>query len=184
MPSTSHLSVVDDRGNAVAMTSSIEQAFGARLLVGGFLLNNELTDFAFVPDQDGRPRANRVEPGKRPRSSMAPTMVFDADNHLRLVIGSPGGSRIVGYVARAVTGVLDFGLDVQAAIDLPHALNRNGPTELERGTDLVPLKEALEARGHKVVVTDMSSGLHGIELFRHGLIGGADPRREGIARGD
>ena len=184
MPSTSHLSVVDDRGNAVAMTSSVEQAFGARLLVRGFLLNNELTDFAFVPDQDGRPRANRVEPGKRPRSSMAPTLVFDADNQLRLVIGSPGGSRIIGYVARAVTGVLDFGLDVQAAIDLPHALNRNGPTELERGTDLVPLKDALEARGHKVVVTDMSSGLHGIELFRHGLIGGADPRREGVARGD
>jgi gamma-glutamyltranspeptidase/glutathione hydrolase len=115
---------------------------------------------------------------------MAPTMVFDADHRLRLVIGSPGGSRIIGYVVRAVTGVLDFGLDVQAAIDLPHALNRNGPTEIERGTDLVPLKGALEARGHHVIVTDMSSGLHGIELFGRGLIGGADPRREGVARGD
>ena len=184
MPSTSHLSVVDDRGNAVALTSSIEQAFGARLMVRGFMLNNQLTDFAFVPEADGRPRANRVEPGKRPRSSMAPTLVFDREGNLVLAIGSPGGSRIIGYVARAVTGVLDFGLDVQAAIDLPHAVNRNGPTEIERGSDLVPLADGLRALGHKVVVTDMNSGLHGIERFRYGLIGGADPRREGVARGD
>jgi gamma-glutamyltranspeptidase/glutathione hydrolase len=184
MPSTSHLSVIDDQGNAVALTSSIEQAFGARLMVRGFLLNNELTDFSFVPERDGRPVANRVEPGKRPRSTMAPTLVFDQDGRLVLAIGSPGGSRIVGYVVRAVTGVLDFGLDVQAAIDLPHALNRNGPTEIERGSDLVPLADALKALGHRVVVTGMSSGLHGIEPFRYGLIGGADPRREGVARGD
>ena len=184
MPSTSHVSVVDDDGNAVALTSSIEQAFGSQLLVHGFLLNNELTDFSFLPRYDGWPVANRVEPGKRPRSSMAPTMVFDEHKNLLLVIGSPGGSRIIGFVVRVVTGVFDFGLDVQAAIDLPHAQNRNGPTELERGTSIVDYKSALEARGHHVVITNMNSGLHGIEIFRYGLIGGADPRREGVARGD
>ncbi|HEX7006505.1 MAG TPA: gamma-glutamyltransferase [Alphaproteobacteria bacterium] len=184
VPSTSHISVVDDRGNAVALTASIEHAFGSRLMVRGFLLNNQLTDFAFEPERDGRPVANRVAPGKRPRSSMAPTMVFDRDGRLVLVIGSPGGSRIIGYVVRAVTGVLDFGLDVQAAIDLPHAVNRNGPTEIERGTALAMLRDRLEAMGHMVVLRDMASGLHGIEIFRHGLIAGADPRREGVARGD
>ncbi|WP_235830176.1 gamma-glutamyltransferase [Algihabitans albus] len=181
-PSTSHLSVVDAEGRAVSMTSSIENAFGSRLMVRGFLLNNQLTDFAFVPEVDGRPVANRVEPGKRPRSSMSPTLVFDDGGGLRLVVGSPGGSRIIGYVVRALTGVLDHGLGVQEAIDLPHAVNRNGPTDLESGTAAAAAKTALEALGHVVRETEMTSGLHGILVLDDGsLEGGADPRREGIA---
>src|SRR5690606_1748104 len=131
---TSHLSIVDGDGNAVSMTTTIESSFGSRLMVRGFLLNNELTDFDFVPTIDGRTVANRIEPGKRPRSSMAPTLVFDADAKLVLVIGSPGGSRIINYVLEALIAVLDWNLDVQAAIDLAHVGSRNGPTELERGT--------------------------------------------------
>jgi len=181
-PSTSHLSIVDADGNAVAMTSSIEHAFGSQIMVRGFLLNNQLTDFSFVPDQDGRPVANRIAPGKRPRSSMAPTMVFDADGRLVLVIGTPGGSRIIGFVAQRIVAVLDWGLDIQTAIDLPHILNRNGPTELEAGT-AAALAPALERLGHAVQVSTMSSGLHGIRIGPDGLTGGADSRREGVARG-
>ena len=181
-PSTSHLSVVDAEGQAVSMTSSIENAFGSRLMVRGFLLNNQLTDFAFVPEVEGRPVANRVEPGKRPRSSMSPTLVFDSGGALEMAIGSPGGSRIIGYVVRAVTGVLDHGLSVQAAIDLPHAVNRNGPTDLESGTAAAGSKAALEALGHVVRETELTSGLHGIRVLPDGsLEGGADPRREGVA---
>ncbi len=182
-PSTSHLSVVDAEGRAVSMTTSIENAFGSRLMVRGFLLNNQLTDFAFVPEtEDGLPVANRVEPGKRPRSSMSPTLVFTEDEDLALAIGSPGGSRIIGYVARALTGVLDFGLDVQAAIELPHVVNRNGSTDLEAGTAAAEAKAALEALGHAARVQEMTSGLHGIRVRSDGsLEGGADPRREGVA---
>ena len=181
-PSTSHLSVVDAEGQAVSMTSSVENAFGSRVMVRGFLLNNQLTDFAFVPEVEGRPVANRVEPGKRPRSSMSPTLVFDTGGALHLAIGSPGGSRIIGYVVRAVTGVLDHGLSVQAAIELPHAVNRNGPTDLESGTAAAGAKAALEALGHVVRETEMTSGLHGIRVLPDGsLEGGADPRREGVA---
>ena len=186
-PGTSHVSVVDRRGNAVALTSSIEFAFGSALMVRGFLLNNQLTDFSFAPERDGRDVANRVQPGKRPRSSMAPTMVFDADGRLRLVVGSPGGSRIICYVAGTLVAVIDWGLDAQAAVELPHRCNRGGATELERGTALVALRDALEARGHAVKFRDMNSGLHAVQLDHEGdetvLFGAVDPRREGLAAG-
>ncbi|MEZ5670556.1 MAG: gamma-glutamyltransferase [Alphaproteobacteria bacterium] len=184
LPSTSHISIVDADGNAVAMTTSIESAFGSRVMVHGVLLNNQLTDFSFRPEDAAGPVANRVEPGKRPRSSMAPTMVFDADGRLVLVVGSPGGSRIIGYVAQAIIAALDWGLDPQAAVALPHLGNRNGSTDLEEGTAAADLADALEAMGHDVRVMPLNSGLHMIKIDGDGLLGGADPRREGIARGD
>ncbi|RZS77195.1 gamma-glutamyltransferase [Pigmentiphaga kullae] len=188
LPSTTHLSIVDAQGNAVAMTSTIEQAFGSKILVGGFLLNNELTDFALSPRDDrGVPVANRVEPGKRPRSTMAPTIVLRAGGEtprLRLVAGSPGGSAIANYVARTLLANLAWGLDIQTAIDLPHYGSRNHATELESDTRLEGLAPALRAMGHPVAVSAMPSGLHGIEVLSNGLLrAGADPRREGIASG-
>ena len=182
--STTHLSVLDADGNAVAMTSSIENAFGARLMVHGFLLNNQLTDFSFLPNRDAAPIANRVEPGKRPRSSMAPVLVFDASGRVLMAIGSPGGSRIIGYVVKALVGVLDWRLDIQAAIDLPNFVNRNGATELEKGTPILAIAADLEALGHTVEARDMNSGLHGIAVSQGTITGGADPRREGVALGD
>ena len=183
-PSTSHFVVVDKAGNVVSATASIEDGFGSRLMVDGFLLNNELTDFSARPEIDGRPVANRAEPGKRPRSAMAPTIVLDEANKPMLALGSPGGARIVDYVAETLVGVLDWGLDIQTAINLPHIANRNGATELEQGTALAKLKPALEALGHSVVVTEMSSGLTGIQLANGHLTGGVDPRREGAAVGE
>ncbi|MHA1154362.1 MAG: gamma-glutamyltransferase [Alphaproteobacteria bacterium] len=185
-PSTSHLVVVDGAGNAVSMTTSIESAFGSRLMVGGFLLNNELTDFSFRPrTEDGRAVANRVQAGKRPRSSMSPMLVLDGEGDLALAVGSPGGSRIIGYVLRALTGVLDWNLDPQAAVALPHAVNRNGKTDLEEGTPVAAHRAALEALGHEVRVRNMTSGLHAIKVTPEGgLEGGADPRREGVVVGD
>ncbi len=184
-PATSHISVVDGSGNAVSMTTSIEFAFGSRRMVGGFLLNNQLTDFSFRGKRGGRPVANRVEPGKRPRSSMAPTMVFDKGGKLVLVLGSPGGSRIIGYVARTLVAVLDWGLDIQAAIDLGHLQSRNGArVDIEKGTGAQALAGPLRRLGHRVRVTSMNSGLHGIQITETGLLGGADPRREGVAVGE
>ena len=183
-PSTTHLVAVDAAGNAVSMTASIESAFGSRLMAGGFMLNNELTDFSFRPASGRRAVANRVAPGKRPRSSMSPTLVLDGEGRLVLAVGSPGGSRIIGYVARALIAALDWGLDPQAAVELPHALNRNGATDLEEGTGLAALKPALEALGHEVRVRKLVSGLHAVPLTPGGLEGGADPRREGVALGD
>jgi len=179
------VSIVDAAGSAVSMTTTIEGAFGSGQWAGGFLLNNELTDFSFRPaDRAGRPIANRVEPGKRPRSSMAPTLVFDAEGDLLMVVGSPGGSRIIEYVAKTLIATLDWGLDVQSAIDLGHVVNRNGGTDLEAGTEAEALQEALEARGHAINVRDLNSGLHAIMVTDQGLVGGADPRREGIVLGD
>lgn len=183
-PGTSHISIVDAAGNAVSMTTTIEGAFGSQLMVRGFMLNNELTDFAFVPSRDGQLVANRVAPRKRPRSSMAPTLVFNADGSLRLVVGSPGGSRIIGYVAKTLVAVLDWDMDIQAAIDLGHVVNRNGATDIEAGTPAEALVPAFTALGHTTRVRDLNSGLHGIEIFDGRLRGGADPRREGVARGD
>jgi len=183
-PGTSHISIVDGSGNAVSMTTTIEGAFGSQLMVRGFLLNNELTDFSFLPNKDGQPVANRAAPRKRPRSSMAPTIVFNADNSLRLVVGSPGGSRIIGYVAKTLVAVLDWDLDIQKAIDLGHVVNRNGATDFEAGTAAEKFVPALKALGHKTRIRDLNSGLHGIEIVAGKLRGGADPRREGVARGD
>ncbi|MBF2066100.1 MAG: gamma-glutamyltransferase [Calothrix sp. C42_A2020_038] len=185
LPSTSHFSIVDSHGNAVSMTTSIETAFGARLMMRGFLLNNQLTDFSFSPTTaDGKLIANRVQSRKRPRSSMAPTMVFDRNGKLVMVVGSAGGSLIINYVAKAIVGVLDWKLDAQQALSLPNFGNRNGATELEANTNIVNLKPQLEALGHTVTVREQTSGSHTIVITNEGLIGGVDPRREGKAIGD
>ncbi len=181
--STTHISVVDAAGNVAAMTSSIESPFGSRLMVRGFMLNNELTDFSFTPTQTGEKVANRPQPGKRPRSSMAPTLVFDSDGRPVLATGSPGGSRIIGYVAKSLIATLDWGLDIANAVSLGNRLNRNGPTELEAGTEAAALRPELEALGHQVDVRELDSGLNAIALARSGLEGAADPRREGVALG-
>ncbi len=181
--STSHFSIVDADGNAVAMTTTIEFAFGSRIMVRGFLLNNQLTDFSFAPEAAGRVVANRVEPGKRPRSSMAPMLVFDRTGALTHVIGSPGGSLIINYVAQALVAMLDWRYDAQRAVGIGHYGSRNGPTELERGTEAVELVEGLGLLGHDVHVMDMTSGLHAIERVPGGWRGTADPRREGSAAG-
>ena len=136
-PSTSHLSVVDRTGDAVAMTTSVQSSFGSQLMVGGFLLNNQLTDFDYVPEERGKPVANRIEGGKRPLSSMAPMLVFDDQGRLRLMIGSPGGTRIINYVVQVLVGVLDWEMDVQQAVAAPHFLAQQALVELEEGTALV-----------------------------------------------
>jgi len=183
---TSHLSIVDADGNAVAMTTSIESAFGSRLFVRGFLLNNELTDFSFAPGEPGRPAANRVEGGKRPRSAMAPTFVFarGRDDRLLLAAGSAGGPSIINYVAKLLVGVLDWKLGVQDAIAAPNVGSRNGDTELEQGSAAEALAPALRALGHPVSVHAMVSGSQAILVAPGGLQGGADPRREGVALGN
>ena len=180
--STSHLVVADVAGNVVTFTSSIERAFGSYLMARGFLLNNELTDFNFDPKKDGAPVANRVEPGKRPRSSMAPTLVFAPDGGLAYALGSPGGPRIIGYVAQSLIALIDWRLDIQAAFDLPRHINRNGATELEADTPLSALADGLKSRGHDIKIAPLTSGLQGIAFGPNGLEGGADPRREGIAK--
>ncbi|MCD2518854.1 gamma-glutamyltransferase [Massilia sp. G4R7] len=188
-PSTSHMSVVDGYGMGLAMTTTIEDAFGSRQMVDGFILNNQLTDFSFsARDADG-PVANRVEANKRPRSAMSPTIVFDRKTgKLVLAIGSPGGPTIINFVTKVLVGTLDWGLNVQEAISLPNFGSRNGPTELEVGRFPSTTIEALNARGHKVRLGEQTSGLHGIQRIEvHGVpiwYGGADPRREGIAKGD
>ncbi|MDP5036499.1 gamma-glutamyltransferase [Alishewanella sp. SMS8] len=182
-PNTSHFSVVDAKGNAVSMTTSIENVFGSGLMVNGYLLNNQLTDFSLAPRDGELWVANRVEGGKRPRSSMAPMMVFDADNNLRLVIGSPGGSRIINYVALSIIAILDWDLDVQQAINLPRFTHRNDYLALEQGTPLAELKESLTAMGYDVRIQDLNSGLHAIEVQAKQLEGAADPRREGKVSG-
>ncbi|MCG7362273.1 gamma-glutamyltransferase [Roseomonas sp. ACRSG] len=181
---TSHLSIVDAAGNAVSMTTTVEDAFGARLMVAGFFLNNELTDFSFRPEVNGRPVANRVQGGKRPRSSMAPTLVFNQDGTLFATLGSPGGARIIGYVAQALTGLLDWKLDPQAAVSLPHVGTTGIELELEANTGAAGMEAALKQRGHAVTVRPMDSGLQAVVVTPAGLLGGADPRREGVAVGD
>lgn len=184
-PSTTHFSVVDQWGNAVSMTASIESAFGSRVMAAGFLLNNELTDFSFRPEVDGKPVANRVEPGKRPRSSMSPTLVLDREGRLVMAVGSPGGSRIIGYVIKSLVASLDWDLDIQQALTFPNFVNRNGATDLEAGSPLLASKSALETLGHEVKVREMTSGLHGIRVLPDGTLeGGADPRREGVVYAD
>ena len=177
--------VVDGQGNAVSMTTTIEDQFGSRLMTeGGFLLNNELTDFSFVPVDDGKPVANRVEPGKRPRSSMAPTVAYDANGRVAIVTGSPGGSMIINYVVKTLVAIIDWRMDPQAAIALPNFGSRNGPTELEKDTAVAALDAKLAAMGHAVRVVDQTSGVQAIVRTPRGFVGGADPRREGTVRGD
>jgi len=182
-PGTSHFVIVDSYGDMVSMTTTIETGFGSRVMTNGFLLNNELTDFAFTPEKDGRPVANRVEGGKRPRSSMAPTVVLK-DGAPVLLIGSPGGSNIINYVAQALVAILAWGMDPQQAISLGHVVNRNGVTELEEETEAADLAVPLAARGHETSIRNLNSGLQVIQITPDGLIGAADPRREGVALGD
>jgi len=182
LPSTSHISIVDQYGNALSITTTIENGFGSRLMVRGFLLNNELTDFSFRTHREGIPIANRIEPGKRPRSSMSPTIVL-RDGTPSLVIGSPGGSRIIGYVAQAIVAHVDWGMDVQQAVSMPHLVNRFGTYDLEEGTEAETLKDALIEMGYEINVRGLNSGLHAIAISDT-LTGGADPRREGIALGE
>ena len=190
---TSHISIVDKNGNAVSMTTTIESGFGSRImsdggtgLAGGFLLNNELTDFSFNPnDENGNPIANRVEPGKRPRSSMSPTLIFEKDSgDFIATVGSPGGAAIIHYTAKAIIGMLDWQLNAQEAIDLPNFANFNGPAVLEADRFPVSVIEALENMGHEVDVRPMTSGIQAIQVTEDGYFGGADPRREGIVMGD
>jgi len=187
---TSHISIVDPFGNAIAMTTTIEDQFGARQMVRGFLLNNELTDFSFAPaDAAGAPIANRVQPGKRPRSSMAPTLVFDkATGQLLMSGGSPGGALIIHFTAKTLYGVFNWGMTPQQAINLPNFASLNGPSLLEEKRFPPATVEALRARGAEVREQALTSGLQAITLGNaHGTpvwLGGADPRREGIVMGD
>lgn len=185
--STSHISIVDAQGHAVSMTTSIEDQFGSRQFVKGFLLNNQLTDFNFTSaDKDGKLIPNRVQANKRPRSSMAPVLVFDKSGQkLQMVVGSPGGPRIIGYVAQTLVNIIDFKMDPQQAVNAPHYGSRNGPkTEIEKGSALAALIPALKLKGHDAVEGDMTSGLSAIIVTPDGYLGGADARREGTVKGE
>jgi gamma-glutamyltranspeptidase/glutathione hydrolase len=184
---TSHMTIVDDAGDVVAMTTSVETVFGAEIMAKGygFILNNTLTDFSFQPVRDGLPVANAPAPGKLPLSAMSPTIVFDKDGRFLLSVGSPGGPAIIDYVAETLSGVLDGKLTLKDAIAMPREVNANGATQLENGPGVDKLTAGLTAMGHQVRVANQeSSGLHGIMRVRDGYIGAADPRRDGIALGD
>ena len=181
---TSHISIVDRWGNAVSFTTTIEGPFGSYIMVRGFLLNNELTDFSAVPEIDGRPVANRVEPGKRPRSSMSPTFILDRDRKLFAALGSAGGARIIGDALQTVIGLLDWNMSMQEAIAQPRIINMNGPTELEAGTPIAAQADALRALGDEVQVRRHDGGLSGVRRAGDGWQGGADPRRDGVALGE
>lgn len=184
VPATTHFVIVDAAGNVASMTSSVENGFGARLMAAGFLLNNQLTDFSFAPEENGAAVANRVEPGKRPRSSMSPTIVMKGGKPA-FALGSPGGSTIIPYVARTLMALIDWRMDMQEAISLPHLANRFGRYEVEAGTTAEALADDLSALGYDVRATAMNSGLHGVAFLDDGTLeGGADPRREGVAVGD
>jgi gamma-glutamyltranspeptidase/glutathione hydrolase len=183
LPSTSQIVIVDADGNVLSMTTTIENGFGSRLMVGGFLLNNELTDFSFKSQENGVPVANRVEPGKRPRSSMAPTIVLK-DGTPVLALGSPGGSQIIGYVAKTLVSHLDWGMDIQAAVAAPNVLARFDAVEIEKGTSAEALEPGLKALGFPVKSAEMTSGVQAIAIGEGRLTGAADPRREGIAVGE
>ncbi|MFA5123424.1 gamma-glutamyltransferase, partial [Zavarzinia sp.] len=184
LPSTTQVVIRDGDGDLLSYTGTIENGFGSRLMVRGFLLNNELTDFSFIAsDPDGRPVANRIEGGKRPRSSMAPVIVFDGETPV-LALGSPGGSRIIGFVTQALIARLAWRMELPAVVAMPHLMNRFGPFEVEAGTAATGLVPGLQALGYRVEVTDLNSGLAAIAIGGDGrLDGAADPRREGVALG-
>lgn len=184
---TTHMSIVDRQGNALSMTSTIENGFGSRLMVNGFLLNNELTDFSFVPEKEDLAVANRVQAGKRPRSSMAPTIVYGPDDKIKYVIGSPGGSRIISYVALALVRLIDWEIPLDEVLESGHVLSRNGPVDIEVNStvDESELIDGLTALGHEVRIRDLNSGLSAIVISEDGkMLGVADPRREGVAAGE
>lgn len=185
--STTHFVIVDKAGNIVSMTSTIENAFGSRLMVKGFLLNNELTDFSFLPEKNGQLIANRVEAGKRPRSSMAPTIVFknnaNGEKSPYLALGSPGGSRIINFVANALIRVLDWNENLQVAFDSPHIINRFGKMELEQDTPADAWSEDFRKMAYPTSQQDINSGLHGVIFQKQGMLGAADKRREGTVKG-
>jgi gamma-glutamyltranspeptidase/glutathione hydrolase len=181
---TSHMSIVDANGDAVSFTTTVNGPFGAHLMAGGFILNNQLLDFSFRPQVNGKPVANRVQGGKRPRSSMAPLIVFEGHRHLRLLIGSPGGSKIIDYVALAMMAHLDWGLGIQQAVDHGNVVDTGTRTELEQGTPVADFADALTGMGHQVEIMSETSGLHAIAVMKDGLHGGADARREGVAIGE
>jgi len=181
---TSHITIVDHWGNAVSFTTTIEAPFGAQMMVRGFILNNELTDFTWLPEMDGQPVANRVQAGKRPRSSMSPTFVLDQDRALVVAVGSAGGTRIIGDTLQALIGMLDWNLSPQQALALPRLLNMNGPTILEDVPALKAQADALRALGHEVQVSRLEGGLTAIRRAGDGWEGAADPRRDGTAKGE
>jgi gamma-glutamyltranspeptidase/glutathione hydrolase len=183
-PSTSNMAIIDRAGNALAMTTTIEFAFGSHLMVRGFLLNNELTDFSYVPESNGKPVANRVEGGKRPRSSMSPTLVFDQKGKLVMSVGSAGGAAIITDVAKTLVATLDWNYPMQRAMDLPNVSNRNGATDVEASHGADALAAALAAAGHDVHRSGRNSGLSGIRVMPQGFDGAADDRRAGTALGD
>jgi gamma-glutamyltranspeptidase/glutathione hydrolase len=178
------MSIVDPAGNAVSFTTTVNMPFGSHVMAGGFILNDQLTDFSFRPEINGRPAANRVQGGKRPRSSMAPLVVFEGRRHLRLVIGSPGGSKIIDYVALATLAHLDWGLGIQEAVDHGNVVDTGNGTELEQDSPVAQFAEALTNMGHHVTVMSETSGLDAIAVMKDGLHGGADGRREGVAIGE
>lgn len=184
LPGTSHLSAVDDRGQVVSMTMTIESAFGDYLMANGFFLNNELTDFSFDPMLNGKPVANAPAPGKRPLSAMAPTIVFGRDGRFWIATGSPGGPLIIDFVAQSLIAMIDTQMKPQATTALPRVVNLNSPTILEKGTAVEALIPKLKAMGHNVVTFDIESGLHIVQRVKGGYIGGADPRRDGNVAGD
>ena len=184
LPATSHISIVDKNGQAVTMTISVASAFGSRIMTNGFFLNNEMTDFSFIPKENQKLIANRVAPNKRPRSSMSPTFVFDDQQRLIMAIGSAGGPSIINYVAKTITGVLDRKLNIQEAIDYPNIGSRNQETELEKGTYVERYAEELQLKGHPLLIREMNSGTQGIWINGEGLWGGVDGRREGVAIGN
>lgn len=189
-PATSHMSIVDEAGRVVSFTTTVQIAFGSFLMVEGFLLNNQLTDFSFqLQDEEGRSIANRPAPLKRPRSSMTPVIALDSNRRFDFAIGSPGGSSIINYVAKTIIGLVDWELPMQEAINLPNLVASGTSLRLEAETDLEALVKDLETMGHQIRVSAMTSGLHGIQVIRDetGTLqyyqGGADPRREGTAIG-
>ena len=183
LPGTSHVSIVDRYGNAVSLTTTIESGFGSGLLTSGFLLNNELTDFSFRPQKQGKVIANRVEPRKRPRSSMAPTIVYGPDGLVKYVLGSPGGSRIINYVAQTIIALIDFEMSPQDAVNQGRLSSRNGIVDIEISTDLTQFESVLRNKGTQVKVRDLNSGIHVIKVSSDQLLSGVDPRREGMAAG-